>query len=546
MPLPTTTLETRSQSAEVPSPTTRKNARLVAVIEVLLIWGIFSLHAGWPIPDVNESHYLVKAKHFWNPAWIPSDFFLDPPAGMSRLVEGHLLFYLGVGWWSRFLSRYWFAWLGRAATWLLMAWAWRRLSVALIPTRWIAPVAAALFVCLNEHFQMAGEWVVGGFEAKSIAYALVLFGLEAMVRGRWMAACAWVGMATAMHVLVGGWTAVAFLAVWLRDREHPPSLKQLCWGGFILGVLALPGVLPALALDRGATTETIDTARFIYVYQRLPHHLLPEFFAHNATTRFALLFVAWLAITWQGAVSMPLVWLRSFVLFAVAICALGVVVSWFTWHLPVWEARLMRYYWFRLADFALPMGATFALLAAVLSGLKAENGNAVTKAAPARTLAGVFALVLIAGTYLVMHGNQVLQAGYSRADAPTKVADPASWRLAAEWARTNTPADARFLTPRTSQTFKWYAGRSEVANWKDLPQDALGTVEWWNRLVAIHGRDEFSTNSWSWESLSEISPRKLRALGKKYGANYVLTERTPEIDLPRVYMNHTYAIYRLD
>ena len=30
------------------------------------------------------------------------------------------------------------------------------------------------------------------------------------------------------------------------------------------------------------------------------------------------------------------------------------------------------------------------------------------------------------------------------------------------------------LAPRSFHTFKWYARRAEFANWKDVPQDAVG------------------------------------------------------------------------
>ena len=38
---------------------------------------------------------------------------------------------------------------------------------------------------LIERFHMAGEWVIGGVEAKGFAYVLVFLGLEAVVRNRW-------------------------------------------------------------------------------------------------------------------------------------------------------------------------------------------------------------------------------------------------------------------------------------------------------------------------------------------------------------------------
>ncbi len=38
-------------------------------LEVAAIVTLFFLVAGCPPPDVNEAHYLAKAKHYWNPDW---------------------------------------------------------------------------------------------------------------------------------------------------------------------------------------------------------------------------------------------------------------------------------------------------------------------------------------------------------------------------------------------------------------------------------------------------------------------------------------------
>ena len=51
--------------------------RLWPAVEVALIFLVFFIHAGWPAPDVNEPHYLGKAKHYWDAAWCPADFFLN-------------------------------------------------------------------------------------------------------------------------------------------------------------------------------------------------------------------------------------------------------------------------------------------------------------------------------------------------------------------------------------------------------------------------------------------------------------------------------------
>ena len=122
-------------------------------------------------------------------------------------------------------------------------------------------LTAALFVMLNERFQMAGEWFIGGVEAKGFAYVFMLLGLEALVRNRWNRAWLLFGAAAAFHALVGGWAVVAAGIAWLfmgKKFSPPPlgegssrpkfvSMLPGLLGGFLL---SLPGLLPALALSR--------------------------------------------------------------------------------------------------------------------------------------------------------------------------------------------------------------------------------------------------------------------------------------------------------
>jgi hypothetical protein len=517
------------------------SCRWQPVLETVLVFGVFALSAGWPIPDVNESHYLVKARHYWNPDWLSGDFFLAQSEEHQAIpwVETHFVFYAATGWVARFLSLYWYAWLGRALTWLALAWSWRRLSFALVPWRWMAPLSAALFVLFNERFQMAGEWVVGGFEAKGFAYALVWLALEAMARARWTWACVCAGLASAVHVLVGGWAAVVLLVTWLGDVDGRPSLKQFAGGACLALALALPGIIPAVVIDWGTPAATLKEAGEIYVYQRLRHHLLPQFFPAVAVARFTMLFVLWLLVAWHGKVTPGQRRLRRFVLLSVGVGAVGIGLSWIFWAYPAWEAQIMRYYWFRLADMALPLGAALAWPALATNRL-AEGAKTAARRA---LLLGP--LVALAACYLTLQGRAVLTADRPRSDAPNKVLDHNAWREAAAWARANTPSDALFLTPRTSQTFKWYAARGEVATWKDVPQNARGVVAWWDRLVDMYGRDS-QTSSWRHDSLTELSPERLEELGRKYGARYVVTEAEPPLPLPRVYTNSVYAIYRLN
>src|SRR5205823_738056 len=104
---------------------------------------------------------LAKAKHYWDPSWCPSDFF-------QNTADAHQVFNWTFGWLTLWLPLPAVAWMGRTITWCLLAWSWRQLSFALVPRPMFALISAGLFLAFNQRCQMAGEWVVGGFEAKSV------------------------------------------------------------------------------------------------------------------------------------------------------------------------------------------------------------------------------------------------------------------------------------------------------------------------------------------------------------------------------------------
>ena len=114
---------------------------------------------------------------------------LEPLVGGGRFLSGHgrrppgVLFHLRLA--LAVAAAAGVAWVGRLLTWSLLAWAWRRLSRAVTAGPWMAVLSAGLFSLLLDRAAMAGEWVIGGVEAKGFAYVLVFLALEALVRGRW-------------------------------------------------------------------------------------------------------------------------------------------------------------------------------------------------------------------------------------------------------------------------------------------------------------------------------------------------------------------------
>ena len=536
------------------------HARWLPAVEIALILMVFAAQAAWPAPDVNEPHYLGKAKHYWNTAWAPRDFFFDSS-------DTHRVFYVACGWLTRRLTLTQFAWGGRLIIWLFLSWAWRRLSWSIVPRPGWSVATALIFLTLNVGCHLAGEWVIGGFEAKGLAYVLVLAAVREYLNQRWNIALVLAGAAAAVHVLVGGWFAVALGLCWLLSPDRP--LLGRLWPGLLSGfALALAGVWPALELNWGVEPQMIAEANDIYVFRRLRHHLVPQAFGWQALLRYLSMLVGWLVFTrlasricrerplWrsaaarrdvgsqnaerhgvrslQAAIGQPVERLQRLVIASLVISLAGLVIAVTTVNQPELSAALLRYYWFRLGDVMPPIGV--ALLAGAV-GANLVRGRRIWFAG---CLSAAVALAAASHQEYAIAG---LFQNIPRGDRPPKVLDYADWRAACVWIAAHTPDDTLVLTPRTAQTFTWYADRGEVVSWKDLPQDAAAIVEWWRRLEDIHGTPVPDAQGRWHESLTELPVARLRQLAAKYSASYLLAEAQPPLSLPRLYVNQSYAVY---
>ena len=528
----------------------RPDKNLRGWLEIGLIFAVFFILAGDPAPHVNEAHYLAKAKHYWNPTWIENDLFLDS-------ADAHLTFYWTVGWLTKWFSLPTVAWMGRIAAWLLLAFAWQRLSRQVLNVPLTSVLAAALFVTLLARNNFAGEWVVGGVEGKCYAYALVFAGLAAICRSSWKLGWPLFGLASAFHVLVGGWSTIAAFYIWLREpRTERPSLVSMLPSLILGAVLSLPGVVPALQLTDGATQEVRNEANQIYVFDRLPHHLaplsLPMVELQMKTIRFGKLvlifFILWAICRlskrndrWPSAAensyeqpSLGLVRVIRFAQASLLLCSFGAIWELATRNHPALSASILKYYWFRLVDVAIPLAVCFAIVW-VLYRLIITRSKLAT------------AGLLIAICYPAWHFYSISLERWQKPAAPAerRLRNPKAWLEACQWVQENTAKEAMFLVPRSSNTFKWNTGRRDLVIRKDIPQDAASLLVWSERYNEVFWyTDEFGENK-LYRSLATQGADRMQQLAEKYSVDYVLTRDYPPLDLPVAYSNKSYTIYAM-
>ena len=457
-------------------------------VEVLLLAGFFFLVVGGPPPDVNEAHYLTKAKHYWDASFAPQDFFLNS-------VDAHLAFYWSIGWLTKYCSLTVTAWLGRWLSWILLAGGLTSISRSLGHRCGYGIICGAMFFLLQTNCHLAGEWVVGGLEAKGLAFGFCFFALSCAIRKKWKSVWLLLGAAMAYHVLVGGW--ITLLLVLYRTvaliKKRSFDMSELTAG--VIGLcIGLIGLVPVWGLGGPAEAAVVHQANHISVHVRLPHHLLFSSFQFERLLKFGLLVVGGVLVWWRAAPHVPenLSVLLRLALLSIGLCVTGILLDFgLTADSPL-QNSLLRYYWFRTSDVLVPLGAAFGGVS--LANALAARGRGMAKA-----------LIIATAVMVVWPVWEFQNARFwdprARGDAlglpQATISDPHRQRAVSlrierhflaccQWIRRHTPTEAVVITPVRQQTFKWNALRAEVVTRKDMPQDASGLVDWYNRQVTLY------------------------------------------------------------
>jgi hypothetical protein len=475
-------------------PASRNRLIVAEVLAMALLSG--ALVWSFP-PDVNEAHYLIKARHFQDRNFCSTDLF-------ATSHESHWLFYATHGWMCRWLELETAAWLGRIVAWCATGTG----LVFFVRSFWRTPglsvLAGALIIILNVRLHLAGEWFVGGVEAKCYAWGFVFAGLAAWFRNRIRIAGICLGLACGFHILVGLWMVIAATFACLAERllwppappNKPAARRDRVWRVMALLLASgcfLVGFWPAVSQNPGVDQQTIMEASKVQSLWRLAHHQLATEF--DRWFLFLPLVAAWLVLARANAATSerPLRRLNLVVAGTLLISLTGLACSLVaSWSGPRLigdvAARILTLYLFRTADVLVPAGC-------VINGIWFVGQLPRQLSAVPASLFVTFGLIALG-----VFGNfrQNLRDPRSRSAQHTMVLPSdhvlaqreqeaeRNWIRTCRWIRGHTPADALFITPLGQQTFKWYAHRGEVASRKDMPQDAVSVLEWVRRLEQLY------------------------------------------------------------
>jgi hypothetical protein len=499
----------------------------------LVVLGVTLLLYGNPVPRLSEELYLPIVKRVADPGYLWGDWTFSGTFGEHWLFNQVTAPLAGV------TSVSTLGWLGRLVFWPLLGYLLLRVGQRLGLGPWPAALAVVLWLVNNQSL-VGGEWILGSFEAKTVAYACLLGAILAVTRQQVPVALALLGLTLSFHPAVGLWAAwgIGIALLVLRETRGP----AIRWSWLAL-LLAVPGIISALSANEDVSSA-ID--RFV-VLQAIPYHLDPFFGGKTlgfgqAAVHAALLVGMFAFNLWAATRSSRDLTQRFFVAYQVA-AAIPFALAYVARGLHLWEP--LRFMPLRSFPLLVPLVFFFQAVRLTLGASRAEGTNRRRRRRARRQGAlGLAAVVLIAlvPTSPILAAPRMVLRNVKAWTQDDDVAD------AFGWIRQNTRTTTTCIVPIDRQDAFARTERPQVANWQAIPYDRL--PEWKRRVdQLVGGGASFAGNTWRGE-LGDLRARyddlllaQVREIARRYDATCFVSET--EYPLPVLHREGEVRVYRV-
>jgi len=465
----------------------------------------------------NDLVTLPWALQFVEPSWLPNDWFLNSPIGNQLLTA------IGIGWLIEHVGFLHAAIVSRLVAYGLLAAALTALVRKLQIPLGYTIVGLWLFAECGQGIA-AGEWIFGAAEPKVFAYASVFFGLSFLVEKQLARAYACLGLATSLHVLVGGYALFAGLLVALYEGVSMRILIVSLAGYITLAAVGIYNV--ASEIRRASGTPDVS---YIIAYFRAPHHMVPATWG-SAWWWWLILFGAgWIIAYYHTPRLEGPRRLLLFGAFTMVPFVGGLLVAPFDPH-----GTFLKYYPFRVGDTLFPF---IVILCGYFVLQRWVRG---------RILAVVLTLAL---TIITLRSTYTFARQVHSFNGRPHAEQ--AWVEACTWLREMTPRDVVVLAPPAQESFTLLAQRATVGQFKFFPFTQVEVLEWYQRLLDLTGGTPPSNTGFKAEAelndyYFRLTDVELARLAKKYGAEYVLTTCDESRDGTLVFSTRTYCVYKLE
>jgi hypothetical protein len=470
------------------------------------------------VPSNNESLYLLQLAKFWNPNFLSNDWTFSGP------LFTHFVFNFIFGPLTLLFPLEVVGWIGRILSWSLILVGLLQLGRHFRIPLGMVTVSVLCWLFYGQSI-VGGEWILGTFEGKCIAYALLLFSLNGFIQQRLIWPSILLGLAFSFHPLIGLWGALA-VGLSLIVLRHPVAaiIKLGCY----TALFALPGVIPLLITPLGP--DSLEALRFVALVV-MPYHLDPFYFA---SSKFLLLLLGLLlCFNWLGFRADNNNYALRFLTFFQVFLGLFFVLGIFARFTDKYE--LLTLMPCRLFPVLVPLFFFLNLMSSlhhwwIMKGSKR--------------------LVLVGVLILVGFGNPIaLFVNLAAKHYSLWTRGEEDWEKAFKWIKHNTPINSIVISPPWRGESFYLSQRAQVASWWVPRFDRL--TEWRARLESVTGdvsKVRPGTTQARLEHMvdyyNHLTVRDIDSLVAKYGARYLVSSAT--YNYPLIFQSGTYKVYSLN
>lgn len=474
--------------------------------------GAVFLFWGKPVPYSNEYSYLLRLVRTYRPDFLLNDITFAAPA------NEHWLFNHLFGLLTLYLSVEVIGWAGRIVCWLALIYALMRLGRHWKIPLWMISGAIFLWLALGQSL-VGDEWVIGGFEAKCLAYICLLFALDGFCSGRELYPAILLGLCFSFHPAVGLWgipASILALAIFRWDFFRVLKITLISAG------FSLFALIPLLFSGNEANTFA-DWQYFVLV--GYPFHFDPFSWAKSSIVLLYLLLIFCLMFYYKNKEEKAQKFLITFLSVLGVFFTIGLILRFFE------QYELLRLMPLRLFPVFAPLFFLFTLGRAFAEKLFA----------PPLTKTALVGLVCLLGWI------SPLSTGYYRINQTVRtwLAEPDGAAASFFWLRENTANGTIVIAPPWRNDFWYLSRRAAVISSVHAPVADLG--EWRTRLADLTGERPLAEGVLEKEKMESfyygLPARRVVALAEKYDARYLVSKTA--YPFPVVFQSGDFRVYRL-
>jgi hypothetical protein len=502
-----------TEQGDVGSGSLRSLARRM-VLPTALVLAVTLLLYGSPVPRLSEELYLPLVRRTADASYLHGDWTFAGNFSEHWVFDHLFAPVAGV------LSVNAFGWLGRLVLWPVLGALLIRLGTRFGIGVWTAAGAVCLFLVGNQAL-FGGEWILGTFEAKAVAYVCLLGALLAITARKIPLGLALLGLTVTFHPAVGLWSVFAGGIALVAVAETRRTALRWCWLGILF---AVPGVIEAL----GAVGEGSNALQRFVVLEAIPYHTDPFFDGRTLVGAQIALHLTVLGgmlafNLWSYTKAERTLTQRFFFWFQIA-AAVPFLLAFPARALHVWSyLRLMPLRSFPLIVPLLFFFQAFRWARRIV--VEGRTGRRRSQRARRGAALVVVATVLVAlfPTTPLLAGPRMVRRNFEAWTTTDHVAN------AFGWIREHTPTSTRCIVPVDRQDAFDRAERPIVANWQAIPYDRL--PEWKRRIDALVGGESyFSGSGWHGDlhdlraAYNRLSAAQVTAIARRYRADCFVTQ----------------------